>query len=181
MSTQLLLDEFNKIYDATYQNTLKFIVLHCGNLDDVNDLLQDTYLEFYKILKKKKIKSLENIDAYIIGISKNILKKHYRFKYKNNNVISIHQNQEQDLEIPDDFEDLDFGLITEENVNEIWTYLQNKDFKIAKVFYLYYCLDMKISNIAIELNENESNIKNYIYRTIKELQKKFMKEGDKNA
>lgn len=181
MSTQSHLEAFNKIYDKTYQNTLKFIVFHCNNLDDVNDLLQDTYLEFYKFLKKKKFKSLENIEAYIIGIAKNILKKHYRFKYKNNNIISIYQNEEQNLEIPDHLPDLDSDLITEENVKKIWNYLQNKDLKIAKIFYLYYCLDMKINDISKELNENESIIKNYIYRTIKELKKEFMKEGDENA
>lgn len=181
MSGKSHLEKFNKIYNETYQNTLKFIVLHCNNLDDVNDLLQDTYFEFYKFFKKKKLKSLENIESYIIGIAKNILKKHYRFKYKNNNIISIHQSQDQDIEIPDNLDDLDYKLITEENVKDIWKYLQNKDLKIAKIFYLYYCLDMKISSIANELNENESNIKNYIYRTLKELKKIFMKEGDENA
>ena len=40
---------------------------------------------------------------------------------------------------------------------------------------------MKISDIANELNCNESTIKNYIFRTIKELKKEFMKEGDENA
>lgn len=181
MSTQTNLEIFNTIYDSTYTNTLKFIILHCNSLDDVNDLLQDTYLEFYKSLKKKKIKDIENSGAYIIGIAKNILKKHYRFKYKNSNIISFFQNEEQNLEIPDNFFDLESNLITEENIKIIWNYLENKDLKIAKVFYLYYCLDMKISDIANELNCNESTIKNYIFRTIKELKKEFMKEGDENA
>jgi len=181
MSTQSNLEIFNSIYNTTYKNTLKFIILHCNSLDDVNDLLQDTYFEFYKFLKKKKSKKLENVEAYIIGIAKNILKKHYRFKYQNANVISIYQDNEQNLEIPDNLLDLDSNLITEENVKMIWNYLENKDLKIAKVFYLYYCLDIKINDIAKELNCNESTIKNYIYRTIKELKKEFMKEGDENA
>ena len=89
MSNRAILNNFNEIYDKTYNNTLKYVILHCNDLDDVNDIIQDTYLDFYKYLSKKKVNEIENIDKYIIGISKNILKKYYRSKSKNYNVSSI--------------------------------------------------------------------------------------------
>ena len=63
----------------------------------------------------------------------------------------------------------------------IWKTLKNKDIKIAKIFYLYYGLDMKITDIAKEMNLTESTTKNYIYRTIRELKNSLKKESDENA
>lgn len=51
----------DKIYKETYSKVLKFAVIKCRNLDDVNDIIQDTYLELLKLLKKKKMLEVENI------------------------------------------------------------------------------------------------------------------------
>ena len=55
MSTQLTLKDFESIYEETYNRTLKYIVCKCSNIEDVNDLIQDTYTELYIMLKKKKL------------------------------------------------------------------------------------------------------------------------------
>ena len=47
------IQEFEKIYQNTYENTLKFIIVNCKNIDDINDIIQDTYIELYNKLKKK--------------------------------------------------------------------------------------------------------------------------------
>lgn len=180
MDTQVKLKKFNEIYEKTYRNTLKYVLLHCNNLDDVKDLVQDTYLDFYKYLNKNKVSKIENIDKYIIGISKNVLKKYYSSNCKKNNVISIHQNEDIEIEI-DSNVDLELQFISRENVNEIWEYIKHKDIKIAKIFFCYYCLDMKISDISNEMNLNQSTVKNYIYRTINELKKVFKKEENENV
>ena len=41
-----------------------------------------------------------------------------------------------------------------------------------------YCLELKISQIAIELKISESNVKNILYRTIKDIKKNVKIEGD---
>ena len=41
-------------------------------------------------------------------------------------------------------------------------------------------MDMKLNDIAKELQLNESTIKTYLYRTIKELKKVFYEEVDKD-
>lgn len=169
------LEKFNQIYDETYQNTVKYVLLHCNNLDDVKDIVQDTYLDLYKYLSKKHFIKINDFDNYIIGISKNVLKKYYHSKSKNSNVISINQNEDLELDIDSNI-DLELQFITKENARDIWKYLKEKDTKIAKIFYCYYHLDMKIIEISIEMQLKESTVKNYIYRTIKELQEIFKKE-----
>ena len=127
MSTQISLKDFEEIYNQTYDKTLKYIICKCSNIEDVNDLLQDTYVELYKILKRKR---------YI--------------------------------------ED----AITKFNAQEVWRYIKKKDIKVIKIFYLYYYSEFKISEIAKELNLSESNVKNVLYRTIKDIKKNVKIEGD---
>lgn len=178
MKKHTKLDEFNRIYDKTYNNTLKYVLLHCNNIDDVKDIVQETYLDFYKYLSKKDFSKIANIDSYIIGISKNVLRRYYRKEY---NVLSMYISNETNEIIEDVDFDLELEFITKENVNEVWKYIKNKDIKITKIFFAYYYLDMKISDIAIEMHLNESTVKNHIYRTIKELKQVFKKEDYKNV
>ncbi|CDE82967.1 rNA polymerase sigma-70 factor ECF [Clostridium sp. CAG:273] len=169
---------FNQLYNQTYNNTLKFLVIHCNNMDDVNDLIQDVYVEVYKKIKKIKDGDIENVNKYIVGIAKNILKKYYRNKYKNDNTIVQFENAMENIEIG---MDLDLKLITNENIKYVWNYVKKKNNKISKIFYLYYYANMKIKEIAIELGLTESTVKTCIYRTISELKNRIGKDGKNYA
>ncbi len=175
MSTLMKQKNFEEIYNKTYNNVLKYIVCKCQNLDDVNELVQDTYVELYQMLKNRK--QITNEKSYVLGIAKNIVKKYYRNKYKEkSNILYFLKDREQDeIEIQADV-NLEADFISKENIEEIWNYLNNKNVLIAKIFYLYYGLGLKITEISEELKIKESTIKNYIYRTLKELNKKFGKE-----
>lgn len=166
-------NEFENIYKKTYSNTLRFIVINCYNINELNDIIQDTYIEFYKLMKRNKKINTENIEAFICGIAKNIIKRHYS---KNKKIVHF-QNINDDIrtEIPDEF-DLEENFINKENIEQIWDYVKNKDYITSKIFYLYFGLGEKISDIAKELKISESNVKNKIYRTIKELKKVYGKE-----
>ena len=45
MSTQIEENNFEKIYRETYNSVLKFITIKCNKIEDINDILQDTYIE----------------------------------------------------------------------------------------------------------------------------------------
>lgn len=177
MSTLIKLNNFEEIYNKTYGKTLKYIICKCQNLEDVNEMIQDTYVELYQTLKNKKNIKVKDENAYVIGIAKNIVTNYYKNKYKEkSNIIYMAKDIENnEIQIPSDI-DLEANFINKENIEEIWDYLNNKDVLIAKIFYLYYALGLKISEISTELKMNESTVKNYIYRTLKELNKKFGKE-----
>ncbi len=176
MSTQVTRKEFETIYQNTYSKTLRFIIVKCKDIDEVNDILQDTYIELLKIIKKKKVLEIENINSYIIGIANNIIKRYYHKKKKDNIISYYSENkQENDIDMQDDF-DLEQDIITKENVKEVWKYIKNKDLTTTKIFYLYFAMGLKISEIAKELEITESNVKNKIYRTLKELKKFLGKE-----
>lgn len=168
--------DFEEIYKNTYKQTLKFIIVKCNNIDDINDIIQDTYIELLKIIKKKQPLEIDNLDSYILGIANNIIKRHY-YKKKKENIVYYYSKYENDieLEIKDDF-DLEQDIITKENVSQVWEFLKNKNIEVTKIFYLYFALGLKISDISKELEMTESNVKNKIYRTLKEL-KKYIQKG----
>ncbi len=179
MTGQLNLYKFNEIYDKTHLDLLKYVVIKCHNINDTNDIMQETYLEFWNILNKKELSDI-NIKSYLIGIANNKIKKHYTLlqKFK---TISLFETNDKGIELIETLSDsmnINEIIIREDNWNTIWKYIKGKKNQdIPKVFYLYYKLELSIKEISKELNSSESYIKHLIYRTLKELQNNFGNEG----
>ena len=127
-----------------------------------------------KIVNKKHI-NLDNAESYIIGIAKNKIKRHYssaKINYIEPENESLSQYSNNDIDIEKD-------LITKDNVMQVWNYLKNKSELTAKIFYLYYVIDVPIKEIAEELKLTEPNVKNHLYRTQKDLKERF-KKGERH-
>ena len=73
MTGRLNLYKFNEIYDETNDYLLKYVIIKCHNINDVNDIIQETYLELWNILNKKELSDL-NVKSYLIGIANNKIK-----------------------------------------------------------------------------------------------------------
>lgn len=178
MASQSNLYKFNSIYDKTYSDILKYVIIKCHNVNDANDILQETYLEFWKILNKKEL-SESNIKSYLIGIAINKIKKHYTLLEKLKTV-SLFEKNDKDIELIDTIEDnlnIDDIIIKKYDWDTIWKYIKNmKNQDIPKVFYLHYKLELSIKEISKVLKVSESYIKNLIYRTLKELFATFGKD-----
>lgn len=182
MASQSTLYKFNDIYDKTHLDLLKYVIIKCHNINDANDIIQETYLEFWNIMNKKNL-SNSNIKSYLIGIANNKIKKHFTLLQKIK-TISLFEKNDKDIEIIDTIKDgIDINslIIQEDNWNIIWKYIKRKKNQdIPKVFYLYYKFELSIKEISKYLNVNESYIKNLIYRTLKELQDNFGNGGNSN-
>ncbi len=172
ISTQMEEKDFEEIYEGTYLSTLKFITIHCYHVSDINDILQDTYVELYKILCKKRKLKVENKQSYICGIARNVIK---RYGAKKKDVISLANDEKEEIEVADTF-DLEQNFMHKQDVQKVWEFIQKKDLVTSKIFYLYFVLGLKIMEIAQELTLNESTVKNKIYRTQKEIQKQLGKD-----
>lgn len=175
MASQVNLEKFNDIYDKTYSDVMKYVIVKCHNINDANDIIQDVYFELWKILNKKEVFDT-NIKSFLIGIAINKIKKHYsiiqRFK-----TISFFDTDSNDIELIDNIKsdiDIENLVIKSDDWNSVWNYLKNKKNQdIPKVFYLYYKLGLSLKEISNELDKSESYIKNLIYRTLKELSSNY--------
>ncbi len=175
MVNQSNLDKFNYIYDKTYQDIFKYVLIKCHDINNVNDIIQDTYLELWRILNKKNLIDI-NIKSYLIGIAINKIKKHYTLIQKVS-TISLLKKDLNDIELINTIDDkicIEDLVVKNDEWDTIWNYIKNKKNKdIAKIFYLHYKLELSIKEISQELDVSESYVKNLIYRTLKELYSLF--------
>ncbi len=93
MSTQKNMKLFEKIYNETYTNLLKFVVYKCDDINEIDDIIQDTYLEFFKELEKGK--NIIDKMAYLYAIAKNKIIVNYQNKTKVK-TISIFQEKDDE-------------------------------------------------------------------------------------
>jgi len=155
---------FSKIYNNTYQDILRYIVIHTYNISYVNDILQETYLELWKILNKKDIEDI-NIKSFLIGIASNEIKKHFSIL----SIVNKYNYNIEDIDIKDTI-DIESININKDNLNKVWEYLKKKKNQdIPKIFYLYIYEGLTIKEIANLLKRGESYVKNIIYRNLKEI------------
>lgn len=167
MSTQETLNKFDEIYYESYNTIVKYVICNCYNIEDVKDIVQNIYLDLYKTLLKNS--SINDINSYLFRITKNKINDYYRFKYKTK-FISMFTRDDKNIidEIPSNI-NIEKNIIIKENIDEIWNFLKTKKVIVSKIFYLYYYQDMSIKEISYEFNISESNVKHYLYRTLKEL------------
>ena len=158
MTGQKALDKFDVVYNESYKDISRYVVLNANNIGDVKDILQNIYLEVYKNIDKVSDKN------YVFGIAKNVLKKYYRFKFLRKDDTEITDNIKSNI-------NLEKTVMDKFDTELVWKYLKKKNHNIAKIIYLYYYEDFTIKEIANSLNLTESNVKNYIYRTLKELRR----------
>lgn len=168
MIDQRTLDKFEKLYKESYDEVSRYVVCNCNYIEDVKDIIQNTYMAVFK--KIDRIESKE----YILGIAKNKTKDYYRFKYRSK-IVDINDDVIKEV-VPDDF-DLEQSVFLKYDAEKVWEYLTKKPVTVAKVFYLYFYSQMTIRYISRELDMTESNVKNYIYRNLKELNKYLQREG----
>lgn len=155
-------DKFDKLYNETHRDILKYIVLNCYNLEDAKDILQSTYLEVYKKI------DVVNDKKYIVGIAKNKIKRFYRFKYKIKNMFLYNEEISTIDNVSSDY-NLEESIFMKYDVDLVWKLISKKPAVVSKVIYLYYYEGYTIKEISSILNISESNVKHYIYRTINEL------------
>lgn len=135
----------------------------------IKDILQNIYMEVYK-----KIDIIED-KKYIIGIAKNKIYKYYRFNYKQKIIDFFKNYKDDEIENVASNYDLEKSYFLKFDTEEVWKYLKRKPVIISKIVYLYYYEGMNLKEISKQLGITLSSVKNYLYRTLKELK---MKVGD---
>lgn len=169
---------FNTVYDSTVKSLTRFVISKCGNILDAEDILQNIYARFYQRIVKKGYDDIENAEAFLIIIAKFECKSYYSAQKKHSVTESFSDYTDEQMVMIENemsktqknFEDI---LCDELLAREIFEDIANTDELTGKIFYLYFVCDMKLSDIAEDLDMNLSAVKNKLYRTIERQKKKF--------
>lgn len=169
---------FNKVYDDTISKLTRFVVSRCGNILDVEDILQNIYARFYQRIAKKGHEDIESPEAFLVNIAKFECKTYYSMRKKRSVSDSFADfSDERIVEIEAEmartqknFEDV---LCDELLARKIFEDIANTDEETGKIFYLYFVCDMKLESIAQELDLKLSTVKTRLYRTIERQKQKY--------
>ncbi|MGE5456549.1 MAG: sigma-70 family RNA polymerase sigma factor [Ignavibacteriales bacterium] len=183
MCNQEIFIFFNDIYDETSNDVLKYVSIKCNKIDDIPDILQEIYLEVYNTIVKKGRNYFKNSKSLIFHIAKRKLGKYYLIKKNKQKMVSLYSNNSDDQEFElfeiDSSEPQIFDIVmNKDTIENIWKILNKKGQTVTKIFYLYYYLDLTITEISKELKLSESNVKNKIYRTLEHIKSEL--KGDDN-
>ena len=170
-------EDFEKIYDDTYPILLKYAVLKCDNISNVEDILQNVYLKVYKLLPKKGVEYF-NIKI-LIKLTKNELFRYYTLK---NKVKEIFYNEdisylENSLVVTNNIEN---NIEIKMDLEEAWKMILNEDINTQKIATLYFLNDMTIKDISEFMNLNLNTVKSKLYRLINKLKGERRKNNNED-
>lgn len=176
MVDQNITHQFNEIYSDTWKTVLSYVTSKCSNTADIHDIVQDTYVELYKIMEKRGADYIKNPHALALRIAKQKVSRHYSLISRLRMFLPLAVSAGDDSE--DNANLLEFGaddFLTEDFVvdrivlEEVKRILFQKPQDVKKVFYLFYEVGLTIPEIAKALSMSESNVKHKLYRTLGEL------------
>lgn len=168
---------FNNIYDKTHFNIQRYIASKFHNLNEIEDILQEVYLEFYKTICKHGVNYISEPEAFLITIAKKKLTKHYSFGTKIKCLFSLTKANSQDEEYTrSDFSDIEGSynnivenLINREIIDEVWEIINTKDMETVEIFRLRYLEELQINDISKKMNFPIHTVKNKLYRTLEQI------------
>lgn len=169
---------FSNVYDETFKKMSRYIVSKCGNVLDAEDILQNVYARFYQRILKNGYDDIGSAEAFLVQIAKFEIKTYFAGKKKNSGVDNFADYSDEQMsviegEMSKEQENLEDVLCNQLLAQQILKDIADSDEVTGKIFYMYFVLNMKLEDVAIELELNLSTVKNKLYRTIDKQKKKF--------
>lgn len=153
---------FNKIYAETSAQLLRYVVIKTSNADQVEDILQNVYRDFYERIRKKGFSDIKSPGAFLGALAKRELARHYKRK-------AATLERERDFEdcgemVEADGVDFDELMERKDLMRQIGGLIKKLPLVSYKTFVLYYFYDMPVAEIARSLGISESNVKDRLWR-----------------
>ncbi|MDR1674774.1 MAG: sigma-70 family RNA polymerase sigma factor [Oscillospiraceae bacterium] len=174
MSNPNIASRFDEIYDSTNKYVLAYITAKCRSTADIGDVFQDAYLELYQVLCKRGADYITNEKAFVLKIAKRKLARYYSLLERLKIFVFMNAvNGDGETADLTEFEADSFlteeFVVNKDLVEKAKQLINAKSEDIQKVFYLFYDVDLTIPEISKAMSISEQNVKNKLYRTLKEL------------
>jgi len=172
-------ERFRTLYDLTYRQTAAKVTAKCRSMADADDLLQEIYLELYRIIRKRGADYVKDPERLVGRLTKQKLARYYRKLAASR---EVYFEPDEDGNEPDiaDIESLSVEEIVADNeiIDRTRRLLETKNDKTRRIFHLYYRFGLTIPEIAQSMGTSESDVKNRIYRTLKEIREYWKGENN---
>ena len=170
---------FDAVYAETFNSVSRFVVSHAARFQDSEDIVQNVYTRFYKRISEKGYADIESAEAFLINIAKfecrSVFSGFMRRKYRYVMLYEIDDEQAAafEAEMSRDQKLLEDVMADKLLAKQIFDDIMSGDETVGKIFYLHFVCDMKLEEVANQLDMRLSTVKTKLYRTIEKQKKKF--------
>jgi len=136
--------------------------------EDIEEIVLDVFLTIWN--NQNKLDINKKMSSYIVGITKNLIKKKYRKHIINDNI----KDYEEQLV---DLTNIELIFSNNERQKEILNELEKMKNEDKEIFVQYYYEERNIKEISKIFNISESKVKSKLFRIRKRLKKVLKERG----
>ena len=136
--------------------------------EDVEEIVLDVFLTIWN--NQSKLDINKKLSSYIVGITRNLIKKKYRNYITNDNI----EDYEEQLV---DLINIELTFSENERKKEILNALEKMKNEDKEIFIQYYYEERSIKEISKIFNISESKVKSKLFRIRKKLKKVLNERG----
>lgn len=159
---------FTQIYDDCIDKIYRFIFFKVNSQEIAQDLCSETFLRGWQSFKNNK-KKIENPQAFLYQIARNLVIDHYRDKGRTQTV-SV-----DCVPIIDPGEDLEEQALLRSDLDTIKSALTGLKDEYQEVVIWHYIDDLSIAEIAKMVDKSEGAVRVTLHRALKSLKNKVEK------
>ena len=161
--------EFSKIYNNYIDKIYRFIFLKVSSQEIAQDLCSETFLRCWESYQKNQglESEIQNIQAFLYRIARNLVTDHYREKAKAQ-FVSVDYTP-----IVDPKSDLEEKAISKSDLDTVKLALANLKEDYQNVIIWHYLDDLPIIEVAKLLDRSEEATRVLLHRALKSLQKEI--------
>lgn len=154
-------EDFSEIYDKYIDKIYRFIFIKVNSEDTAQDLASETFLRFWELFSNDK--KIDNIQAFLYKIAKNLVIDYYRGKGKVK-IVPI-----ESTSIIDDSKGLEEKVQDNLNILEVKAALTGLKEDYQDIIIWHYLDDLSISEIAVISEKSEGAVRVMLHRALKDL------------
>lgn len=146
------------------------------NIEDAEDLSQETFLEVYKSIQS--FRGGSHIKTWLFRIAINKCYDHLKRKKRRNDIVtfqSLFDREEEPIEIPSNFQHPGILLENKEYAKVLYAALETLPENLHSAFVLYEMQEMSYKEIAEAMSVSVSSVEGLLFRSRKMLRKKLHK------
>ena len=153
---------YSDIYDKHVDKIYRFVALKVKSQEIAEDLTSEVFLRGWESFKEKKDK-IENVQAFLYQIARNLIVDHYRGNAKAQ-LVSVEY-----ASITDTSQDLEEKALIRSDLDQVKVALANIKEDYREVIIWYYLDELKAPEIAKILNKSEPTVRVLIHRALNAL------------
>jgi RNA polymerase sigma-70 factor (ECF subfamily) len=157
--------EFSKIYDNCIDKIYRFIFFKVSSEEIAEDLCSETFLRGWQAFKNNS-KEIENPQAFLFQIARNLVIDHYRQKDRTRTVPT------DSIPITDPDEDLQEKAFVASEIEMLKSAISSMKQDYQEVIIWHYIDDYSIEEISKMMDRSEGAVRVMLHRALKSLKNK---------